>query len=132
MRFDETDIEQMMAELRGSHGELERAAAEMEAVTATSTSKDRVFSATVDGHGRLGELRITGQAWRELSAKELGARIVAVVTQAQADAAERTASLLAGLAPAGTDPATGLPSELDMESMLRGLVEQFEGHDDER
>ena len=125
MQLSGEDIEQMMAEVRKSHAELEAAAAEVEALTATATSKDRVLSATVDAHGVLTDLRITGQSWRELAPKELCSRIVALVSQAQQDVQQRGQALLSGLAPDGVDPAAGLPSADEMASMMQGLVAQF-------
>lgn len=125
MRLDAEDIELMMAEVRESHAQLAERAAEADALTATATSKDRVLSATVDARGVLTDLRITGQSWRELAPKELCAKVVAVVAQAQQEVQERGHALLADLGPDGVDPTAGLPSADEMASMLQGLVAQF-------
>lgn len=125
MQLSGEDIEQMMAEVRASHAELAERAAEVETLTATATSKDRVLSATVDARGVLTELKITGQSWRELAPKELCSRIVDIVGQAQQDVQARGRELLDGLGPDGVDPMAGLPSADEMASMMQGLVAQF-------
>ncbi|SDH38475.1 YbaB/EbfC family nucleoid-associated protein [Agrococcus jejuensis] len=126
MQLTGDDIEQMMAEVRQTRADLAERAAEVDALTATATSKDRVLSATVDAQGVLTELKITGQSWRELAPKELCSKIVAIVAQAQQDVQEQAKALLAdGDGPEGLDPMAGLPSADEMTAMMQGLVAQF-------
>ncbi|GAB3400909.1 hypothetical protein GCM10027515_09250 [Schumannella luteola] len=125
MQFTGDEIEQMMAETRETHARLAERAAEVEALTATATSKDRVLSATVDARGVLTDLKITGQSWRELAPKELCSRIVDVVAQAQSDVQNRGRELLEGAGPDGLDPTAGLPSADEMTAMMQDLVAQF-------
>ncbi|WP_255447531.1 YbaB/EbfC family nucleoid-associated protein [Schumannella sp. 10F1B-5-1] len=125
MQLTGDEIEQMMAEVRQTHADLAERAAEVDALTATATSKDRVLSATVDARGVLTDLKITGQSWRELAPKELSSKIVAIVAQAQQEVQERGRALLADGAPDGLDPMAGMPSADEMTSMMQGLVAQF-------
>ncbi|MFC7432204.1 MULTISPECIES: YbaB/EbfC family nucleoid-associated protein [unclassified Agrococcus] len=125
MQLTGDDIEQMMAEVRQTHADLAERAAEVDALTATATSKDRVLSATVDARGVLTDLRLTGQSWRELAPKELCSKIVAIVAQAQQEVQERGRALLGEGGPEGVDPMAGLPSADEMAAMMQGLVAQF-------
>ncbi|WP_295831846.1 YbaB/EbfC family nucleoid-associated protein [uncultured Microbacterium sp.] len=132
MQFTADDIERMLTEVRQSHADLAARAADIEALTATATSKDRVLSATVDARGELTDLRITGQSWRELAPKELCAKIVAVVAQAQREVQERGRALLSEDGPDGLDPTMGLPSADDMAEMMQTMLEQLPGGRHER
>ncbi|MFF0911978.1 YbaB/EbfC family nucleoid-associated protein [Microbacterium enclense] len=127
MQFTGDDIEQMMSEVRQTHADLAARAADIDALTATATSKDRVLSATVDARGVLTDLKITGQSWRELAPKELCTKIVAVVAQAQREVQERGQALLAESGPDGLDPTAGLPSADEMAAMMQTMVEQLQG-----
>ncbi|PNW10764.1 hypothetical protein C1632_03160 [Microbacterium testaceum] len=132
MQFTGDDIEQMMTEVRQTHADLAARAADVDALTATATSKDRVLSATVDARGVLTDLRMTGQSWRELAPKELCAKIVAVVAQAQREVQERGRLLLAEGGPDGLDPAAGLPTADEMTAMMQTMVDQLQGGRHER
>ncbi|WJS89871.1 YbaB/EbfC family nucleoid-associated protein [Microbacterium testaceum] len=132
MQFTGDDIEQMMTEVRQTHADLAARAADIDALTATATSKDRVLSATVDARGVLTDLRMTGQSWRELAPKELCAKIVAVVAQAQREVQERGRLLLAEGGPDGLDPAAGLPTADEMAAMMQTMVDQLQGGRHER
>lgn len=125
MHFTGEELEQMMAEMTEAHASIANVETQFNEVSATAVSKDRMISATADAHGVLSGLKLTGQSWREISAKELTAKIVDVVSQAQAEARQRGAALFADIAPAGVDPTSGLPEGVEMEAMLQGLVAQF-------
>ena len=125
MQLTGDEIEQMMAEVRQSHADLAERSAEVDALTATATSTDRVLSATVDARGGLTDLKVTGQSWRELAPKELCSRIVDVVAQAQQDVQRQGRALLADAGADGLDPMAGLPSADEMTAMMQGLVAQF-------
>lgn len=133
MQFTGEELEQMMAEVSDVHASITDVETQLGEVSATTTSKDRLISATVDAQGVISGLKLTGQSWREMSAKELTSKIIDVVTQAQEDARQRSAELLAGLSPAGIDPMNGLPEGVDAEEMMRELISQFGGEiSDER
>jgi len=93
------DMTAALAELRSAQERINDAVAKAQEVTATAATKDKVVSATVDGHGRLTGVTFRGSRWRDLAPKELGARIVEAVTQAQDEAAATTAELMSGLVP---------------------------------
>jgi len=132
MQFTGEDLEQMMAEMAEAQASIADVETQRSELSSTVTSKDRLISATVDARGAISALKLTGQSWRELSAKELTSKIIDVVTQAQTEVGQRSAELLAGLAPDGIDPMTGLPEGVDMEQMMHGLLSQFGGVSDER
>ncbi|MFD5226092.1 YbaB/EbfC family nucleoid-associated protein [Microbacterium sp. NPDC058342] len=125
MRFTGEELEQMIAEMAETQASIAGVEKQLSELSATVVSKDRLVSATVDAQGAISELKLSGQSWREMSAKELTTKIIDAVTQAQHDVAERSAALLAGIAPEGIDPMSGLPDGIDMESMMTGLLSQF-------
>jgi DNA-binding protein YbaB len=117
---DEFDLEHAMADLRAEQARIMAATDQLTKLTGSATSKDRVISATVDGQGRLLELKLTGTNYRRLAPAELTTRIADTVRAAQDDAARASASALAGLLPDGL----GLPAdgEFDLTAMFDAAV----------
>jgi DNA-binding protein YbaB len=117
---DEFDLEHAMADLRAEQARIMAATDQLTKLTGSATSKDRVITATVDGQGRLLELKLTGTNYRRLAPAELTARIADTVRAAQDDAARASASALAGLLPDGL----GLPAdgEFDLTAMFDAAV----------
>jgi DNA-binding protein YbaB len=109
-----------MADLRAEQARIQAATERMTSVSGSASSKDKMVTATVDGQGRLVELKLAGTRYRQLAAGELTARIVATVRSAQEEAARATASVLSGLLPAGL----GMPvdGELDLKAMFDAAV----------
>ncbi|MEU3269285.1 YbaB/EbfC family nucleoid-associated protein [Saccharomonospora sp. NPDC006951] len=97
------EIDEAMREMRAKQEELTGAFDKLREVTATAASKDRAIQATVDSQGKLTDLTLSGKRWRDMAPKELGAKIVEVVTDAQDQAAAATASAMAGFLPEGLD-----------------------------
>ncbi|GAB1515277.1 YbaB/EbfC family nucleoid-associated protein [Actinophytocola sp. KF-1] len=118
----ENEMTAAMRELRDKQGEIAAALGKLHEATATATSKDRMLKATVDGQGKLTELAFNGTRWREMAPKELGAKIVEVVGQAQEQAALRTAELMGGLVPAGFDLEQLRTVGPDLESMIDDAI----------
>ena len=114
----ENEMTEAMRELRDKQGEIAEALGKMHEATATATSKDRMLKATVDGQGRLTELVFNGTRWREMAPKELGAKIVELVADAQRQAAAATGELMAGLVPAGVDLEQLRSVGPDLEAMI--------------
>jgi len=114
----ENEMTEAMRELRGKQEEIASVFGKLQESTATATSKDRMLQATVDGQGRLTELGFNGKRWREMAPKELGAKIVEVVAEAQQQAAAATNELMAGLVPAGVDLEQLRSVGPDLEAMI--------------
>lgn len=125
MKFTNEDLETMMAEMEEARLALADIDTQMKELSVTVESKDRVISVTANAEGVISGLKLSGRTWREISAKELGSKITDVVNQAQQEVRQRSAELLASIAPEGVDPVTGLPDEVELESMMKGLVAQF-------
>ena len=81
-----------------------------------------MLKTTVDGQGRLTELVFNGKRWREMAPKELGAKIVEVVADAQRGAAEATSELMGGLVPAGVDLEELRSAGPDLEAMMDSAI----------
>ncbi|GAA4613318.1 YbaB/EbfC family nucleoid-associated protein [Saccharopolyspora hordei] len=97
------DMTEALQELRAKQDQLATAFRELDEVTASATSADRTVKATVDGRGRLTDLAFQGRRWRDMAPKELGAKIVEVVADAQRQAAAAVDEVMGGLTPAGVD-----------------------------
>lgn len=111
-----------LRELRAKQEEIATALGKLREATASATSKDRMLKATVDGQGRLTELVFNGKRWREMAPKELGAKIVEVVADAQRGAAEKTGELMGGLVPAGVDLEELRSAGPDLEAMMDSAI----------
>ncbi len=118
----ENQMTEAMRELRDKQGEIASALGKLNEATATATSNDRMLKATVDAQGRLTELVFNGKRWREMAPKELGAKIVEVVADAQRKAALTTSELMAGLVPSGFDLEQLRTVGPDLESMIDDAI----------
>lgn len=118
----ENQMTEAMRELRDKQSEIASALGKMHETTATASSKDRMLKATVDGQGTLTELEFNGKRWREMPPKELGAKIVEVVADAQRQAALKTSELMSGLVPSGFDLDQLRTVGPDMESMIDDAI----------
>lgn len=118
----ENQMTEAMRELRDKQGEIASALGKLNEATATASSKDRMLTATVDGQGKLTELAFNGKRWREMAPKELGAKIVEVVAEAQEQAALRTSELMGGLVPTGFDLDQLRTVGPDLETMIDDAV----------
>lgn len=118
----ENEMTGALRELRAKQEEIAAALGKVREATATATSKDRMLKATVDGQGRLTELAFNGTRWREMAPKELGAKIVEVVADAQRGAAEATSELMGGLVPAGVDLEELRSAGPDLEAMMNSAI----------
>jgi hypothetical protein len=114
------DLANAVAGLRVEQARIREASDRMMRVTGSSTSKDRMVTATVDSQGRLVGLALAGTRYRQLASKDLTARIVETVRAAQDDAAREAASTLTGLLPKGL----GMPvnGDFDLDAMFDAAV----------
>ena len=115
------EMEAALASLRAQQERIQQAHGQIKAIFGTSTSKDRMVSATVDARGRLTDLRIAGSRYRQMAPAELSDRIVETVRSAQDQAAREALSMFSGLAPSGM--LSVLNGGFDFESMFDAAVE---------
>jgi DNA-binding protein YbaB len=111
-----------MRDLRAKQEQIAAALTGLQEATATATSKDRAIKATVDGQGRLTEVAFNGQRWRDMAPKELGAKIVEVVAEAQRNAAQSVNEVMGGLVPDGVDLDRLRELGPDLESMMDDAI----------
>lgn len=88
----DTTVDRVVEELRAAHRELA-------AVRASADSADGLVTATVDGRGELLALDLDPRIYREHDTRALGARILAAVAEANADARRQVAEVTERLAP---------------------------------
>jgi len=119
------DVTGALEELRAQQDKIAAAVGKLDEVTATASSKDRTVTATVDGQGRLTDLDFQGRRWREMAPKELGAKIVEVVAEAQREAAGATNAVMAGIAPTGVDLDALRANGPDIESMITAAIDDL-------
>ena len=79
------------------------------------------MAATVDGTGRLTELKFHTEGYRSMAPAELSAAIVEVVGRAQQQMASRVAQVYGAFAPEGIDTETAMRGGLDPEETLRRM-----------
>jgi DNA-binding protein YbaB len=116
----EFDMRSAIAELRAEQARIQSVGEQMNRLTGSASSADRMVTATVDSQGRLVDLKLTGKRYRQLAPAELTGRIVATVRAAQENAARQASDALADLLPAGL----GLPvnGEFDLDAMFDAAV----------
>ncbi|RLK54336.1 YbaB/EbfC family nucleoid-associated protein [Actinokineospora cianjurensis] len=93
-----------LAELREQQEKIATAVDAVANATTTVAAEDRMVEATVDGQGKLVELKFNGRRWRDLAPKELASRLVEVIGKAQEQAASASAAVFAGVMPGGAAP----------------------------
>jgi len=112
-----------MRDLRAKQEQITAAFGRLQDATASATTKDRTIKATVDGQGQLTELTFNGKRWREMAPKELGAKIVEVVADAQRQAATSVTELMTGLVPDGVDLDRLRAVGPDLDAMIDSAIE---------
>lgn len=115
-----------LTDLRARQAQIAETVGRLDDVTGNAATKDRTIEAIVDGQGRLTELTFRGQRWRELAPKELGTKIVEVVAEAQRNAADTTAQLVADLVPEGVDLDRLREMGPDLDAMFASAIEEAE------
>jgi DNA-binding protein YbaB len=126
---DKWDAQAAIADLRAEHTRIQEVTDRMKSVTGSASSKDRMVTATVDGQGRLVDLTLAGNRYRQLAPGELASRIVATIRSAQDDAVRTTTGLLNEVLP----PGLGLPvgGDLDLDAMFDAAVASISGSEDD-
>jgi DNA-binding protein YbaB len=114
------DMQSAIAELRADQAKIQAADEQMNGLTGSASSTDRMVTATVDGQGRLVDLKLAGGRYRKLAPAELTGRIVETVRAAQENAARQASDAFAGLLP----PGLGMPvgGEFDLDAMFDAAV----------
>jgi DNA-binding protein YbaB len=113
-----------LSELRAQQEKIAGAVSRLQAVTTSSSTKDKMVTAAVDGQGKLVELSFRGRRWRDLAPKELAAKIVEVVGDAQDKASAETAGVMSDLVPAGLDLERLRQLGPDLDSMFNEAIEE--------
>ncbi|WP_051385674.1 YbaB/EbfC family nucleoid-associated protein [Actinokineospora inagensis] len=109
-----------LASLREEHEKITAAVERVRSATTTVTADDRMFEVTVDGRGKLLDLKFSGRRWRELAPAELSGKLIETITKAQELAAAGTQGTFTELMPKGLAP-NGF--ELSSVDALRAEVE---------
>lgn len=84
-------------------------------------AKNRLVAATVDGTGRLTELKFHTEGYRSMAPAELSAAIVEVVGRAQQQMAARVSQIYGAFVPEGIDAEAAMRGDLDPEETLRRM-----------
>ncbi|MFD2416578.1 YbaB/EbfC family nucleoid-associated protein [Amycolatopsis pigmentata] len=126
------DIAGMLSNLQEQRERLAEATKAMREVTANATTKDRMVKATVDTRGRLTELTFSGNRWRDLAPRELGTKVLEVITRAQ-DKAEKAVIELAGpVTPGGVDLKKFMKEGPDFDEILADFKSPGDDRGEER
>lgn len=124
-------VDELVAEYRRSRERLAGTRRDLAAVTATASSDDGRVRVVVGPRGALTELALADDVDRRMRPAELAATIVRLSREAARAAAERSATVLAEVLPAGTDPELllGPPPEPVPRNETRPADDEVEDED---
>lgn len=108
------EVERLLAEYRRSREQLAAVHRALAAISVEQSSPDGLVTATVAAQGALTGLRLDADAYRRYRPAELAELVVELATAAAAVAAERAATVLEPVLPAGADPAAVLAGTADL------------------
>ena len=114
----EDRMESALAELRAQQDKINKFTAAMAERTTEVTSKNRMVAAKVDSQGKLVELSLKGNRYRQMAPAELSALIVETVARAQERAAKETMEAAAALIPEGLGFDGGPLGGRDLDAMF--------------
>jgi DNA-binding protein YbaB len=118
----EEQLESAIAELRAEQEKINGFAATMAGKTTEATSRNRMVSAKVDSQGKLVELSLKGNRYRQLAPAELSALVVETVRKAQDAAAKQTMAAALALLPDGFGIPGTHAGERDLDAMFDAAI----------
>ncbi|MEV8095067.1 YbaB/EbfC family nucleoid-associated protein [Kitasatospora sp. NPDC085879] len=121
-------IEQAMATMAEQHSRMAAAAKELEAATASATSKDRLVTATVGAQGQVVSLVFHTDAYRTMAPTELGAAITEVLNTARADLGERIATRMTAFSGLGEALRASMTEGTELDELFAPLKAMRPGY----
>ncbi|GAB7186958.1 hypothetical protein ATKI12_6789 [Kitasatospora sp. Ki12] len=123
-------IEQAMAALEEQQVKMAAAAKELEAATASVTSKDRMVTAVVGAQGQVVSLTFHTNAYRTMAPGELGKVLTDLLNTARADLGDRVATTMAGFKGLGETLAASMTGGSELEDLFTPLRQMRPGFAD--
>ncbi|MFJ6379001.1 YbaB/EbfC family nucleoid-associated protein [Kitasatospora sp. NPDC092039] len=123
-------IEQAMAALEEQQVKMAAAAKELEAATASVTSKDRLLTAVVGAQGQVVSLTFHTTAYRSMAPGELSKAIIDVLNTARADLGDRVAATMSGFSGLGETLAASMVGGTELDDLFAPLRQMRPGFAD--
>ncbi|MFJ8622597.1 YbaB/EbfC family nucleoid-associated protein [Kitasatospora sp. NPDC093550] len=123
-------IEQAMAALEEQQARMARTAKELEAATASVTSKDRMVTAVVGAQGQVVSLTFHTNAYRTMAPSELGKVLTDLLNTARADLGDRVAGAMAEFKGLGETLAASMTGGSELEDLFTPLRQMRPGFAD--
>ncbi|AUY52733.1 YbaB/EbfC family nucleoid-associated protein [Streptomyces sp. CB01881] len=123
-------IEQAMATLAEQQARMAATAKELEAATASATSKDRMVTAVVGAQGQVVSLTFHTSAYRSMAPAELGRVLTEVLNTARADIGERVIEGMSAFSGLGEMLRSSMTGGTELDDLLEPLRSMRPGHAD--
>ncbi|WP_051814028.1 YbaB/EbfC family nucleoid-associated protein [Kitasatospora sp. MBT63] len=124
-------IEQTMAALEKQQAKMAAVAKELEAATASATSKDRLVTAVVGAQGQVVSLTFHTTGYRSMAPAELAKAVTDVLNTARADLGDRVAATMGEFQGLGETLAASMTGGTELESLFAPLRQMRPGFADE-
>ncbi|MFD0278101.1 YbaB/EbfC family nucleoid-associated protein [Kitasatospora sp. NPDC127111] len=124
-------IDQALAALDEQQTRMAAVAKELEAATATVTTKDRLVTAKVGAQGQVVSLTFHSTAYRDMAPAQLGRVLTDVLNEARAEIGERVAASMSQFSGLGEALAGSMTGGAGLDDLLEPLRSMRPGHAEE-
>ncbi|MFE7527469.1 YbaB/EbfC family nucleoid-associated protein [Kitasatospora sp. NPDC057542] len=121
-------IDQAMAALAEQQVRMAEAAKELQAATASATSKDRMVTATVGAQGQVVSLVFHTTGYRTMAPAQLGTVIADVLNTARADLGERLVETMGSFSGLGETLRASMTGGSELDELFAPLREMRPGY----
>ncbi|MFF4380816.1 YbaB/EbfC family nucleoid-associated protein [Kitasatospora sp. NPDC001547] len=121
-------IDQAMAALAEQQAKMADTVKELQAATASATSKDRMVTATVGAQGQVVSLVFHTTAYRTMAPAQLGTAIADVLNTARADLGERLAEAMGSFSGLGETLRASMTGGSELDELFAPLREMRPGY----
>ncbi|MBD0671491.1 YbaB/EbfC family nucleoid-associated protein [Streptomyces sp. CBMA156] len=120
-------IEQAMAALAEQQVKMAEAAKELQAATASATTKDRMVTATVGAQGQVVSLVFHTTAYRSMAPAQLGTVLADVLNTARADLGERMTERMGAFSGLGETLRASMTGGTELDELFAPLRDMRPG-----
>jgi DNA-binding protein YbaB len=114
-------IEQAMASLQEQRTKMAAAAKELQAATASVTSKDRMVTVTVGAQGQVVSLTFHTTAYRSMAPAQLATLLTDLLNEARADIGDRVVATMSSFRGVGEALRASMTDGTELEELLAPL-----------
>lgn len=122
-------IEQALERMAAEQARMTAAAKELEAATATATSKDRMVSVTVGAQGQVSSITFHTTGYRSMAPAQLGQVLTDLLNTARADLGERVMAVMTPFRGLGETLRSSMTGGTELEDLLAPLWNMRPGYE---